>query len=486
MHMKVAQTDPDITGMTLETKAVLHESGHPDPRGLLVVNLLDGEGNHIQHNGQTQWFSNDVGTSSHNAWAPYTLAYEVPAGIQEEELELKVYGWKPSDPGQSPVWFDDLTVDITYATPTIKSYMADIKNTYDYYPFGMIMPGRNFNEGEYRFGFNGKERDDSWFGTGTIYDYGFRIYDARIGKFLSVDPLTKSYPMLTPYQFASNTPLMGVDKDGLELEITITAKYWQNRVKSVLEQGDDEMVKIAALAPAMISLTKTLDDLPNDAAKKWAQGGGGWVNGKPSSTRIDESFEGIRVIYGKDNQGNVLSFTVNPTMKTAETLQNNKEGYGLVGAGMSVDATYANRMFGGTIEGGTISSYTEALDWNQYTGDLTSNNVDNSMFFSYGLAMGKEKSVGFNMIMVMGNQDFKSKDYEGTSFTYNKNFGKYFSVAIGTSDDFNYQYIKIGVGDGSGFSISGTDTKTFQSPKEYSGPKKGYYGDTKEGFMGAP
>ncbi|QDH80427.1 hypothetical protein FKX85_15810 [Echinicola soli] len=33
---------------------------------------------------------------------------------------------------------------------------------------------------------------------------------------MSVDPLTKSYPMLTPYQFASNRPIDGVDLDGLE------------------------------------------------------------------------------------------------------------------------------------------------------------------------------------------------------------------------------------------------------------------------------
>jgi len=31
-----------------------------------------------------------------------------------------------------------------------------------------------------------------------------------------VDPLTKSYPMLTPYQFASNTPIWAIDLDGLE------------------------------------------------------------------------------------------------------------------------------------------------------------------------------------------------------------------------------------------------------------------------------
>jgi hypothetical protein len=37
-----------------------------------------------------------------------------------------------------------------------------------------------------------------------------------LGRFLSVDPLTKSYPELTPYQFASNTPIQAIDQDGLE------------------------------------------------------------------------------------------------------------------------------------------------------------------------------------------------------------------------------------------------------------------------------
>lgn len=35
-------------------------------------------------------------------------------------------------------------------------------------------------------------------------------------KFLSVDPLSKQYPMLTPYQFAANRPIDGIDLDGLE------------------------------------------------------------------------------------------------------------------------------------------------------------------------------------------------------------------------------------------------------------------------------
>jgi RHS repeat-associated protein len=81
------------------------------------------------------------------------------------------------------------------------------------------MPGRGYtapNQTAYRYGFNGKENDNDVKGTGNQQDYGMRIYDPRLGRFLSVDPLTSSYPMLTPYQFASNRPIDGIDLDGKE------------------------------------------------------------------------------------------------------------------------------------------------------------------------------------------------------------------------------------------------------------------------------
>src|SRR5262245_5936760 len=81
----------------------------------------------------------------------------------------------------------------------------------------MQMPGRDTTfKNEYRYGFNGKEIDNEPYGQGNEYDYGFRIYNPRIGRFLSVDPLTQKYPTLTPYQFASNSPISGIDRDGLE------------------------------------------------------------------------------------------------------------------------------------------------------------------------------------------------------------------------------------------------------------------------------
>ena len=87
--------------------------------------------------------------------------------------------------------------------------MIAIKNN----AFGMVMPERSFSNQKYRWGYNGKETDNetNW------QDYGFRIYYPGLGKFLSVDPLFKSYPWYTPYQFAGNTPISCIDLDGLEM-----------------------------------------------------------------------------------------------------------------------------------------------------------------------------------------------------------------------------------------------------------------------------
>jgi RHS repeat-associated protein len=99
-------------------------------------------------------------------------------------------------------------------------YSATILNATDYFPFGAEM--RNSiaalaGNKQYRYGFNGKELDKNGeFGSLNHYDYGFRIYNPGIGRFLSVDPLTRSYPWYTPYQFAGNSPIANVDLDGLE------------------------------------------------------------------------------------------------------------------------------------------------------------------------------------------------------------------------------------------------------------------------------
>ena len=126
----------------------------------------------------------------------------------------------------------DITGDIDDWTWT-----ADVTQSFAYYPFGMQMPGQantaqTVENGGYKFGFNGKLRDDSWHNAaGTVYDYGFRIYDARIARFLSRDPLFASYPWYTPYQYAGNNPINYIDLDGLEEAPSDKDKY-------TIEKGD--------------------------------------------------------------------------------------------------------------------------------------------------------------------------------------------------------------------------------------------------------
>jgi RHS repeat-associated protein len=80
----------------------------------------------------------------------------------------------------------------------------------------MLMPGRKYSSGNYRYGFNGKEEDDEVKGDGNSLDFGARIYDSRLVRFLSVDPKIAKFPWKTPYQFAGNNPILYVDHNGEE------------------------------------------------------------------------------------------------------------------------------------------------------------------------------------------------------------------------------------------------------------------------------
>jgi RHS repeat-associated protein len=112
------------------------------------------------------------------------------------------------------------------------TYKAIVLSASDYYPFGMVMKERTFANSEYRFGFNGKENDTDFGDKQLIQDYGFRLYCPEIVRFVSVDPLSPSYPWYTPYQFAGNKPILCVDLDGGEEKVSNTLTFTDNLVKS--------------------------------------------------------------------------------------------------------------------------------------------------------------------------------------------------------------------------------------------------------------
>ncbi len=77
------------------------------------------------------------------------------------------------------------------------------------------MEGRGFTvSGEYRYGFNGQEKDGE---IGDYYSFEYRIHHTRLGRFLSVDPLFPKFAYNSPYAFAENRVIDGIEFEGLEV-----------------------------------------------------------------------------------------------------------------------------------------------------------------------------------------------------------------------------------------------------------------------------
>lgn len=76
----------------------------------------------------------------------------------------------------------------------------------------MLMPGRSYSSTAYKYGFNGKEKDDEVKGAGNSVDFGARIYDSRIGRFLSVD--AASQPSWSKYKSFFDNPIIYSDPSG--------------------------------------------------------------------------------------------------------------------------------------------------------------------------------------------------------------------------------------------------------------------------------
>jgi len=106
------------------------------------------------------------------------------------------------------------TADLT----KVDHYTAQVVSYSDYYPFGMQMPGRHGQQ-NYDYGFNGMRIDDEIKGEFNSYDFGARIYDPRIGRWLSRDALAGKYPNISSYVFVNNMPIIAIDPDGNDIII---------------------------------------------------------------------------------------------------------------------------------------------------------------------------------------------------------------------------------------------------------------------------
>ena len=206
----------------------------------------------------------------------------------------------------------------------------------------MVQPGRKYSVGSgYRYGFNGKENDNEVKGEGNQQDYGFRIYDPRLGRFLSTDPLTKSYPELTPYQFASNRPIDGTDLDGLEYNSTSTYVYHPPVLKNISDNTlhkfpikEQEIMMSNGLGTTYIGPRSVVEsnvaisrqNYSNAVADNIAGGffgAAGYMIGKEKGSFVGASIDGVVMSFGHIPAGESSVFPkagiVEPSASTSAT-----------------------------------------------------------------------------------------------------------------------------------------------------------------------
>jgi RHS repeat-associated protein len=151
-------------------------------------------------------------------------SYEVPADRQENfTVQAITVNNKPlrallrSD-GAGENSFRVHQARFTVVDEQIEPTLVEICNTDDF-------------DSDYRFGFNGMEKDNEVKGIGNSLDFGARIYDSRLGKWLATDPLQGKYPSLSPYNFVGNMPIIAIDPDGKRIYIVSSNSNSREAIK---------------------------------------------------------------------------------------------------------------------------------------------------------------------------------------------------------------------------------------------------------------
>jgi hypothetical protein len=114
--------------------------------------------------------------------------------------------------GNVLVTVNDKKLGVSSNNSTIDYFNPQVVSAQDYYPFGMLQPGRSLNAGGYRYGFNGQEMNNDVKGEGNSYTAQFWEYDSRTGRRWNLDPR----PMVGLSQYAtfSNSPISLIDRLG--------------------------------------------------------------------------------------------------------------------------------------------------------------------------------------------------------------------------------------------------------------------------------
>jgi RHS repeat-associated protein len=176
-----------------------------------------GNVNQLHSNAHPIYGSSRLGVDSrkellYDHGVDYSAAYTVST---DRYLSLKNYELS-NHLGNVLVTVTDKKIAKTNGITLVDYFEPEISTITDYYSFGSPMPTRSWTDpnSKYKYGFNGKEKDDELNVSGGSYDFGARIYDSRLGRWLATDPESNIYVPISPFTYALNNSIYFVDKDG--------------------------------------------------------------------------------------------------------------------------------------------------------------------------------------------------------------------------------------------------------------------------------
>ena len=123
---------------------------------------------------------------------------------------------------------------------TSSGISADILEVNDYYAWGQEIKSRSWSDESERYlrGYQGMLLENTINGEANMYSTEFRMFDARLGRWLSLDALMDQFPWMSPFVGMDNNPISLTDPLGLN-----TIEKDTPAEPEVSDSGDNEKNK---------------------------------------------------------------------------------------------------------------------------------------------------------------------------------------------------------------------------------------------------